>query len=154
MQIGIIFYSFSGHTLSVIKKIKEKLTTSGHEVIIEQLETAAPLKLTTQTVALKSIPNVESYDALVIASPVHGGRISSPVASFLEKAPSLQGKKIVCLATHFLPYGWGGKQMIQLMEEVCKAKGAQIIGVGNVPRLSLMQDKYIDAVAKHLSKLI
>ena len=85
MHIGIIFYSFSGHTQSITHEIAEKLSAAGHQVSINQLETAAPLNLIAQTVELKSIPSIESYDVILIASPVHGGRISSPIARFLEE---------------------------------------------------------------------
>ena len=154
MHIGIIFYSFSGHTLSVARKLGGKLSTAGHKFSLEQLETTAPLKLSAQRAELKSIPSIEDYDTLVIASPVHGGRMSSPIASFLEEVPSLQGKKVVCLATHFLPYGWNGEQMIRSMKKVCEAKGAQIIGVGNTPRLSLRRKNHINEVVNNLAKLI
>jgi NAD(P)H dehydrogenase (quinone) len=152
MKIGIIFYSHSGHTLSITEKLREKLTAAGYSVGIEQLETVGPLKLSDQTAELKAIPSVEVYDSLVIASPVHGGRLSSPMAEFLKKAPSLKDKQVVCLAAHFLPYGMGAKQMIQLMKAACQAKGAQIIGAGDVPRLSLRQNKHIEDVVNLLVK--
>lgn len=154
INIGIIIYTWSGNTLSIAQKLEEKLSSAGHKVSLEQLETAAPLKLGAQMSELKSIPSIKKYDVLVLASPVHGGRISSPIASFLEGTPSLLGKKVALLATHFLPFGWGGKQMIRSMKEVCEAKGAQIIGEGSVPWANFQPKRYIDEVVNKLAKLI
>ena len=153
MHIGIIFYSFSGHTLAITHEIAEKLSAAGHQVSINQLETAAPLNLIAQTVELKSIPSIESYDVILIASPVHGGRISSPIAGFLEKVQFMPGKRILCLAAHFLPYKWGAKQMIGSLNKACEAKGARIIGAVNVPRLSLRRKNHIAKVVNLLAEL-
>jgi len=146
MDIGIIFYSFSGHTLSVSKKIKNHLENSGYDVALEQLEPSGPFKLTDEVSELKTIPSIEKYNVLIIASPVHGGRMASPVAGFLKKVPHLKGKKMICLVTHFLPYSMGGKQMIRILKAACESLGAEVIATGNVPRLSLRQNKYINKV--------
>jgi hypothetical protein len=89
-----------------------------------------------------------------LASPVHGGRLASPIAAFFEKAPSLKGKKVVCVGTHFLSYEMGGRQMLELMQAACQQKGAHVVGTANVFRLSLRQKKYINAIVALLEKAI
>ncbi len=143
MTIGIIFYSFSGHTLSVTKKLEKQLIDAGYGVVLEQLEPAGPLKLTDEIADVKRIPSVGQYDLLILASPVHGGRIASPMAGFLKKVPSLNGMRIICLVTHFLPFSMGGKQMVQLFKHTCESLGAEVVGTGNVLRPSFRQRKYI-----------
>ena len=150
MHIGIIFYSFSRHTLKVAKKLKEQLISYGYEAGLEQLEPAEPFHLTAPVAELKSIPAISQYDALILASPVHGGRMAGPMAGFLENIPSLNNKPVFCLATHFLPYSMGGRQMIDLMKDACESNGAKIMGFGNVPRLSFRRNIYITKIVDTL----
>jgi menaquinone-dependent protoporphyrinogen IX oxidase len=146
MNIGIVFYSFSGHTLSVSKRLQGKLKERGYEAGLEQLEPAGSFKFTEEIVAVKDIPSLSAYDLLVFAAPVHGGRIAGPMAGFLKKSPSLSNKPAICVVTHFLPYSLGAKQMLQLFKPACATLGAQVIGTVNVPRLSFRQNKYINKV--------
>jgi len=146
MNIGIIFYSFSGHTLSVSRKLEEGLIASGFKVKREQLEPDGPYKLTDMVIKLKNVPSIEVYDILVLASPVHGGRMAAPMAGFLKELPGLKSRKIICLVTHFLPYSMGGKQMIQLFKDACESLGAEVVGTANIPRLRLRQKQYINKV--------
>lgn len=39
MNIGIIVYSLSGHTLALAVQLKEALSADGHEVTLERVET-------------------------------------------------------------------------------------------------------------------
>ena len=126
MKIGIIYYSFSGFTSSVSKKLTKRLSLDGYEVGMEKLEPAGKLDVRVLRTELKSIPCIEDYDKLVIASPVHGGRIASPMAEFLEKTPSMMNKQVVCLVTHFLPYSTGGAQTVLLLKSALRGKGRKI----------------------------
>ncbi|MBN2003920.1 MAG: flavodoxin family protein [Anaerolineae bacterium] len=38
MNIGVIVYSLSGHTLSLATSVKEKLSAAGHTVSLEQAD--------------------------------------------------------------------------------------------------------------------
>jgi len=152
MNIGIIFYSFSGHTIRMVKKLEKKLSDSGYDAVLHQLEPAEPFHLTAPVAELKSIPSISKYDALILASPVHGGRMAGPMAGFLENVSSLKSKPTFCLVTHFLPYSMGGKQMIILMKDACESMGAKIIGIGNVPRLSFRQSARINEMVEIFKK--
>ena len=146
MKIGIVFYSFSGHTLSVSKKLQGKLIERDYEAELEQLEPAGAFKLTEEIVAVKDIPSLSDCDLLVFAAPVHGGRIAGPMAGFLNNAPSLGNKPAICVVSHFLPYSLGAKQMLQLFKPACAALDVQVIGTVNVPRLSFRKNQYINKV--------
>jgi flavodoxin len=137
MNIGMIVYSQTGHTLSVAMELKEKLSAAGHVVTLEQVETAGPVKLSAQSAELKTKPAIDTYDALVFGCPVRGGRMSAAMTSYLEQITSLQGKRVACLVTHFFFRGWGANQTIKLMKEVCESKGATVCGSGSVRWLSL-----------------
>jgi len=42
MHIGIIVYSYTGHTLSVARLLRERLSAAGHDVSLERIETIGP----------------------------------------------------------------------------------------------------------------
>jgi flavodoxin len=150
-NIGIIVHSHTGHTLSVAMKLKEKLSAAGHVVTLEQVETAGPVKLSATSAELKTRPAIDTYDALVFGSPVHGGRMSAAMTSYLEQITSLQGKRAACLVTHFFHREWGGNQTIKLMKEVCESKGATVCGSGSVGWLSLGRKRRISKVVDNLA---
>ena len=101
MNIGVIVYSLSGHTLSVAVKLMEVLPAFGHELTLERVETVGPAKLKTEGAELKTMPLVMPYDILILGAPVRGGTLPSPMRRFLVQIPSLQDKKIACFVTHF-----------------------------------------------------
>ena len=103
MNIGIIVYSQTGHTLSVAMKLEEKLSAAGHVVNLERVEIYGPDRPGATHVSLKTKPSIDAYDALVFGSPVRGGMMPPAMTSYLEQVTSLQGKRVVCLVTHFFP---------------------------------------------------
>ena len=153
MKIGIIVFSLTGQTLAVARKLESELIKAGHAVTLEQLETAAPFRLTAKTAELKSKPIMDAYRAIVLASPVHGGRMAVPMKSFLEQVPSLKGKKVACLVTQFLPHQLGGDQTIRMMKEECRSKGADVVGTGIVSWLSISRKRQTSLVVNQLSAL-
>jgi flavodoxin len=154
MNIGIIVYSQTGHTLSIAIQLKETLSAAGHTVNLEQLEILGSDKPGVAIVQLKTRPKTAPYDGLVFASPVRGGAMPPAMTSYLEQVSSLQDKKVVCLVTHFFPPGLGANQTLNQMKEICESKGATICGAGEAgwPRLGLK--RRITNVVDNLSRLI
>ena len=153
MNIGIIVYSHTGHTLSVAMKLKAKLSAAGHVVTLEQLETAGPVSLSATSADLKTTPAIDTYEALVFGSPVRGGVPAPPMMSYLEQVTSLEGKKVACLVTGFFPPGWGRNQTVAHMKEICESKGATVCGSGSVGWFSLGRKRQISKVVDSLSAL-
>jgi NAD(P)H dehydrogenase (quinone) len=154
LKIGIITYSRSGKTLAVSKKLEEKLSADGHQVTLTQIDTDGSLISGTRTDGLFSKPGIEMNDLLVFASPVNGGQISAPMVSLLNQIPSLQGRKVICLVTHFFISSWGANQVIQQMKTLCEQKGAKVIGSGDVRWTFLYPRKQIDETIDRLCQLI
>ena len=154
MNIGIIVYSRTKHTLSVAMQLKKALSAAGHAVNLEQVEIFEPDKPGVAVVQLKTRPETAPYDGLVFASPVRGGAMPPAMSSYLEQITSLQGKKVVCLVTHFFPPEWGANQTLNQMKEICESKGATIYGSGEVgwPRMGLK--RRIADVVDSLSRMI
>ena len=153
MNIGIVVYSHTGHTLSVARKLEQKLSAAGHVVTLEQVETAGPVSLSATSVELKTKPAVDTYDGLVFGTPVRGGVLAAPMMSYLEQVASLEDKKIVCLVTGFFPAGWGRNQTVAQMKELCESKGATVCGTGSVGWFSLRRKRQISQVVDSLSAL-
>jgi len=154
MRVGMIVYSHTGHTLAVAERLKERLSAIGHRVTLERLETLGPLSPSAERVELKTKPFVGGYDALVLGSPVRGGRMSAPMRSYLEQVPSLEGKKVACLVTGFFPAAWGRNQTLTEMEEACESKGAEVCGSESVGWFNLRRHRQISKVADRLSGLL
>lgn len=154
MSVGIIVYSRTGHTLSVARKLEERLAAKGHDVTLEQLETVEPLDLSATTAALKETPPIERYDVVVFGSPVNGGRMSAPMRTCLDRIPSLRGKTVMLLLTHFFPRVWGANQTIEEMTEVCASKGATVSGSGDVRWTSLRRGRQIANAVESLSSCL
>jgi flavodoxin len=153
MEIGIVVYSHTGHTLSVAVKLKEKLSAAGHAVTLEQVEPAGPVSLSARHAELKTKPEIDAYDALVFGSPAWGGVPAAPMTSYLAQVSSLQGKKVVCLVTGLFPPGWGRNQTSAQMQAICKAKGATVCGSGSVGWLSLSRKRQVARVVDRLAHL-
>ncbi len=151
MNIGIIVYSLTNHTLTVATHLKEKLAADGHSVTLERVETIGPPKPQFENAELKSKPVTDPYDALVFACPVRGGAIPPPMKRYLEQIPSLQGKQAACLVTHFFKREWGANQVLAALRELCK--GATVRGVGDVRWFSLYRKQQIAQVVGELNQL-
>ncbi len=145
MKIGIVFYSLSRHTLSLSNTLKQSLEQDGHTVTATQLEPAS-YQVRQQKAELKSIPAVSGYDLLILACPVHGGRMAPPMQAFLESTPSLKNKKAACFITQVFPRKWGGEQTLATMRLVCESKGARVIASGGVSWYSFARRRQILAI--------
>ena len=153
MNIGVIVYSRTGHTLSVAKALGEKLAAAGHAVTLEQVEAAGPVRPGATNVQIRTQPAIDGYEGLVFGSPVMGGTPSPPMAGYLEQIASLGGKTVACLATGVFPAGWGRNQTLARMQEVCESKGATVCGSGSVGWLSFRRKQQIAEVVDGLSAL-
>ena len=122
-------------------------------VTLEQIETAGPVSLNATSAELKTMPAIDTYDALVFGSPVRGGVPAAPMMSYLEQVPSLAGKKVACLVTGVFPPGWGRNQTIARMKEICESKGATVCGSGSVGWFRLDRKRQIADVVDHVSRL-
>jgi NAD(P)H dehydrogenase (quinone) len=133
MNIGIIVYSWSGNTLSVAEILKEKLSTAGHAVTLEQVTVVGERKRGAREFQFETVPDVGQYDAVVFGAAVEAFSLSPVFTEYLKRVETLQGKKVGCLVTQAFPYAWlGGNRAIRKMRKLCQARGATIAGSGIV----------------------
>ena len=70
------------------------------------------------------------YDVYILGSPVHGGRISAPMRTFLTETDDLNGKSCILFVTHFFRHSWGADQALaEFTENVVKKVGGSWIHV-------------------------
>ena len=153
MNIGIIVYSHTGHTLAVAERLKETLSAAGHSVSLERLETVGPVALGATDARLKNKPEIDGYEALVLGTAVRGGEPAPPMAGYLDQLPSLEGIRVACLATGFFPAQWGQNQTLAKMAEVCASKGATVCGSGSVRWPALRRKRRTSEVVEEMAGL-
>ena len=153
MKIGIIVYSYTGQTLAAAETLQQKLSAAGHDVALKKLETTSAVKPGSADVTLKSPPELDDFDAIVLAAPVWGGMPAPPMAVYLEQLPSQAGKPFAYLATGFFPPTMGCKQTIAKMKAVCESKGASSLGSGSVSRLVFGRQQKAEKALMNLAGL-
>ena len=154
MNIGIIVYSQTGNTLSVAKKLEERLAAAGHSATLEEVTVAGGRKSGDRDFRLEALPDAGRYDAIVFGAAVETFFLSPVMTRYLKQVGSLQGKKVACLVTQFFPYPWmGGNRAIRQMRKLCEAKGATVLGSGVVNWAKSRREKTTTRAIDRLSGL-
>ena len=154
MNIGIVVYSWSGHTLSVAEKLKEKLAADGHSVTLEQVAVVGERKQGARDFQLETLPDVTPYDAVVFGSAVEAFSLSPVLTAYLRQIGSLEGKRVACLVTQQFPYAWmGGNRAIGQMRRLCQTKGGTIVGSAVVNWAKSRREKTTALAIERLAEL-
>lgn len=91
MKQAILYYSIGGHSADVAKKIAQSTSSPIFEIIPVHRWTGFMVypicgyqAILRKKVKLKKIDaDLKSFDRLVVVSPIHAGRVSAAVRSFL-----------------------------------------------------------------------
>jgi flavodoxin len=152
MKIGLIVYSETGNTLSVAQKLEQSLKTAGHTVTLEKIEAERDPK--TNAITFKSMPAVDTYEAVIFASPVQGFSLAPATKMYLSQISSLSGKKAACFITQHLKKNWmGGSHAVRQIASACKEKGTDICLSGIVHWSSDARDAQIEDAIRTLSAI-
>ncbi len=153
MNIGIIVYSQTGHTLQVAEKLKDALIGEGHSVALDQITVVGERTPQTKKFELETQPDVTSYDAIVFGSAVEAFSLSAVLSRYLKSLGSLEGKQVACLVTQQFPYPWmGGNRAIGQMKKICQSQGASIRATGVVNWAKSRREKTMAVTVDRLSK--
>jgi flavodoxin len=107
-KVLVIYYSLDGNTDNIARRIQKMTNADLFEVETAEPYPAAPAYYWISRKQLKDgklpqlkqeIPDISSYDLIIIGSPVWWYTISAPMTSFLSKC-DFSGKTIVAFATH------------------------------------------------------
>lgn len=158
MNIGIIVHSFTGNTLFVAEKLKEKLEKAGNTVSLEKIRIAGGEQKDLQQFEIEYAPNAHPYDAVVFAAPVRAFQASPVIVTYLNSLPALSGKKCALLVTQHFPYAWmGGNNALKKMKSLCEQKGAVVCAAGivnwsNKKREQMIIDR-VEVIQNGLTKM-
>jgi NAD(P)H dehydrogenase (quinone) len=101
-KVLVLYYSAFGYVAIVANVIAEGARSAGAEADVKRVPEAAPavtaqgaLFNSMQDVPIATIEDLANYDALIVGSPTRFGRLSSPVAAFLEEASELASRGIL-----------------------------------------------------------
>jgi menaquinone-dependent protoporphyrinogen IX oxidase len=154
MNVGIILYSHTGHTLTVGQAIMESLLAQGHKVRLERIEAANEDPNSRQPLVLTSIPDPSPYDAVILGAPVQGGRLSPIMQAYLDRLPSLREKKAACFVTqHFRAKWMGSTRAVKQITNAVEKQGATVLASGIVQWSSKDREEQIRQVADLLSRI-
>ncbi|MDW7729164.1 MAG: flavodoxin domain-containing protein [Bacillota bacterium] len=154
MNIGLIIYSQTGNTRSVAEKLKDKLSSSGHSAVIDEIVISGNSPAQPGKFELKTVPDPGSYDSVIFGSPVQAFSLNPVMKAYMEKLPVLTGKKVGIFVTKQLPLlQAGGTGAIAHMKKACEAKGANVVGTEIVVWSEKKRDKTLKQCVENLSKL-
>jgi NAD(P)H dehydrogenase (quinone) len=95
-KVLVLYYSAYGHIEKMAEAIAEGARQSGGSVDIKRVPELVPADVAkashfkvNQPAPIANIADLERYDAIVVGTPTRFGRISSPMASFLDQAGGL-----------------------------------------------------------------
>lgn len=129
MNIGLIVYSWSGHTKEVAAELRERLAAKGHDATLVEIPLKAERRQGDRDFEIASMPDLSAYDALVFGAAVEAFSLSPVMTAYLKGVNSLQGKRAACLVSQQFPYAWlGGNRAIRQMKKLLRANGAAIVG--------------------------
>ena len=154
MNIGMIIYSQTGHTLSVAEKLQEELTARGHTVNMEQITISGEASPGKKNFQFTAAPSPEPYEAVIFGSPVQAFSLSVVMEEYLKQLSSLEGKKVAFLITKHLPFYWtGANRALGQMKSICEGKGAEVLGSGVAIWSGSRRERTTKSCVEELSRL-
>ena len=118
MKKAVVYYSKTGNTETIAKKF------SGFDLLKVSAVSDDP-NIVHPT--LVSVPDIDAYDYIVFASPVHGFQLSKIMNVYLNQLQNIDGKLIDLYITHFFPFAWmGGNQTLNQMKKIIKSRGGEV----------------------------
>lgn len=150
MKVLTVLHSLTGHTLYVVNKLNDKLKENGIQVDLERLEPVGgedKNEMSFQRIRLEPKYNVRNYDVIILAGPVRGFSMSMVIKSYLLNLLALDGKKVVCLVTHFFPLAvMGGTSAIKQMKSEVSDLGGEVVDTEIINWKGFGREKKINAV--------
>ncbi len=145
MNVGILLYSHTGHTLLVGQRIMESLLALGHEVHLERISAENEDPNSRQVPLLTAIPDITGYDTLILGAPVQAGRLSPIMQAYLDVLPSVCNQKTACFVTQHFTVKWmGSTRAIKQITHAFEQKGSPPLISGIIQWSSKDRDRHTD----------
>lgn len=92
-------------------------------------------------------PEVDEYDHLIFACPVHGFMVCRVMKAYLDQIADLSHKTIDCFVTHMFGVSWlGGSQALKQMKKVIELKHGTLRYQTSINWTSKKREKVIGAM--------
>lgn len=155
MKIGLIYYTQTGNTLSIMEKIAAQLRQDGHEILMHKLVTIGDVHPGIKNVKFETLPDLSSCDNLVFGAPVHAFSLCPAMAFYLKQVDQLSNKKAAAFVVQHFPFAWlGGSNAISKMHMLLEAKGAVVVKAGVVNWSNRMRPIQINNVVSNTVKAV
>lgn len=140
MKKAIVFYSKTGNTLSVAERFK------GFDLLRVVPSDDNPNQ---GKVELVEIPEIQDYDEIIFACPVHGFMICKVMKAYLDQLKDLSNKTIDLFITHQFPYAWmGGKQTLNQMKRIIETKKGSVRRMTSINWSNKKREEQIENMLK------
>lgn len=124
MNVGIIVYSRTGHTLSVAEKLKGIFLSKGIDASIECVTAHNDAETDIGKIRFSTAPDTSQYDTVIFGAPVHGFSLPVVMRAYLMNIRAFSDQKTACFITQAFPFEWmGGNRAMGQMVGLCKSKG-------------------------------
>ena len=154
MNIGILVYSYTGNTMNVAEKIKQKIESNGDTAAIERVTAINGDPNGGQPIELKDIPNIQKYDKLVVGAPINGLSLCKAIKKYLNNHATFKNKEVNCFVTeHFKHSFMGGRQGIKQMLRIITSRGGSVQNTAIVHWSSPDRDAQIKAAAAAMAQI-
>jgi len=154
VKIGLIVFSQTGNTRGVSNKIAGKLSSAGHDVKIEEISIEGKTPAQPGQFKLINVPDINNYEAVIFGAPVQAFSLNPVMKEYLEQVESLANKNVACFVTKQIPLLWfGGTGSIATMRNICKEKGANILGTEIVVWAEAKRNRSIENCINNISQL-
>lgn len=154
MNIAILVHSRTGNTLQVANRLLQRFQDAGHTGAVIEVKASGGSGQDPSTLAFEGVPELDGYQGLVFAAPVHGFSPAPDMAEFMRRLPSLKGKSAACLVTQAFPFAWmGGTRSTRLMGSLCESRGASVLGYGVVNWGRSCREALIERAVERLTGL-
>ena len=138
MKRMIVLYSKTGNTLNVGNLLRETLKCDLKEVKAQSDDPNI------QSPVLVQIPDITSYDHVILGTPVHSFLPSKVMSAYLNQLPDLKGKTIDLFVTHLFPFNWmGGYTALKQMKKIIEGKQGVVRKTSIVSYSKKRKDKHI-----------
>ena len=154
MKIGLIIFSQTGNTRTLSNQIAEKLSSAGHDTNIEEISIEGKTPAQPGQFKLLNTPDINSYETVIFGAPVQAFSLNPVMKEYLEQIESLANTNVICFVTKQIPLLWfGGTGSIATMRNICKEKGANILGTEIVVWAEAKRNRSIESCVNNISQL-
>ena len=138
MKEKVVFYSVTGHTLGVARRLSEGLM-----IVNEEIKAYLDDKKQ-KVISMIESPALSGYKRIYLGSPVHGFMMPVAVKTYLNSFNTFEGIEFVLFVTHFFPFAFlGGNQTLNQMKKLITSKGGKVISMTSFNWKSSHREKSI-----------